>query len=252
MLEIILLSITQGITEFLPISSSAHLILISQYLKLNSENLTLDISLHLGSLIAVIIFFKNEILNFIQNKNLFIKIIFGSIPTIVVGYFLTISNLNDLLRSNNIIALSTILFGVLLYLSDQSKTNKNISDDLTLRLSFYIGLFQILSLISGVSRSGITMTGARFLKFNRIDFAKISFLYSIPTLCAVGFYGIWKIIDLKNLEITALNFWSIILSFIFSLITLKFFINFLKKFSLFFFMVYRTILGILILIYIYG
>jgi len=251
MLEIILLSITQGVTEFLPISSSAHLIIVSKFLNFSSENLTLDISLHLGSLVAVILFFKNEILNFFQNKYLFLIIIFGSLPTMIVGFLLIKLNIIDQLRNTSIIALTTIIFGLLLYLSDKSNTNKTILNNLTVKNSFYIGLFQILSLIPGVSRSGITITAARFLKFNRIDSAKISFLLSIPVLLTASSYGIFKIIEIKNLHITAQNFWAIILSFIFSFIALKFFIRFLKKFSFVFFVFYRVILGIIIFLYIY-
>lgn len=251
MLEIIILSAIQGITEFLPISSSAHLILASKFLNFSSENLTLDISLHLGSLLAVIIFFKNEILNFIQNKSLFIKIFIGSLPTMIVGFLLSKFNLIDQLRSNYLIALSTILFGVLLYLSDKSQTQKNLINNLSLKDSFFIGLLQILSLIPGVSRSGVTLTGARFLKYTRVESAKISFLFSIPTLIAVGSYSVIKVIELKSIQLTVNNIWAIALSFIFSLATLKIFINLIKKFTLIFFVIYRIILGIIILLYVY-
>ena len=247
MLEIILLSITQGITEFLPISSSAHLIIVSKFINFNYENLTLDISLHIGSLIAVILFFKNDILNFIQNKSLFLKIILGSLPTLIIGFLLVRFNIIDFFRNTYVIGITTILFGILLYFSDKSKTNKKISSDLTIKKCLYIGLLQTLAFIPGVSRSGITITAARFLKFDRIESAKISFLLSIPILSATSFYGFLKIIEAKNLVITTQNFWAMFLSFVFSFITLKFFTKFLKKFSLTFFMIYRVILGIIIL-----
>ena len=250
MLEIILLSIIQGITEFLPISSSAHLILLAEYFNFNNENLTFDISLHLGSLLAVIVFFKNEIFNFINNRPLLIKILIGTLPTMIAGFFLVKLNLIAQLRNTGVIAFTTILFGVLLYFSDKSKMNKKISNDFKIIDAFYIGLFQILSLIPGVSRSGVTITGARFLKFNRVESAKISFLLSIPTLFAVSSYSIIKIIELKNVEITSQNFLGIILSFLFSYITLKLFINFIKKFSLIFFVIYRILLGLIILFYV--
>lgn len=251
MLEIILLSIIQGVTEFLPISSSAHLVLISNYFSFNNENLNLDISLHFGSLLAVIFFFKKEIYNFVKNKSLFIKIIISSLPTILIGFLLIKFNFIDYFRNNFIIGLTTILFGILLYQSDKSETKKNSMEELSLKAAIYIGLFQVLALIPGVSRSGITITGARYLKFNRTESAKISFLLSIPTLTAVSVYGILKIILLKNIYLTTQNFWAVILSFAFSLITLKFFIKFLKKFSLVFFVVYRIILGMVILTYVY-
>ena len=246
MLEIILLSITQGITEFLPVSSSAHLIFVSKLINFNNENLTLDISLHFGSLLAVLFFFKKEILNFLNNKSLFLKIIVASLPSIIFGYLLVKLNIIDQLRNINVIGFTTIFFGLLLYISDKSKTNKNIVNDFKIKDSVYIGLAQIFSLIPGVSRSGITITCARFLNFNRIDSAKISFLLSIPTLLAVCAYNIIKIVQLNSLQITMQNFLGVILSFMFSLITLKIFINFVKKFSLIFFVFYRIFLGLLI------
>jgi len=251
MIEVIFLSIIQGVTEFLPISSSAHLILISKYLNFNNENLTLDISLHLGSLLAIVFFFKKDLLNFVKNKILFYKIIISSIPVIVFGYFLIKLNLLDFLRNFKIIGWCTILFGILLYFSDLVKIKKNISKDFRYSSALYIGFFQVLSLMPGVSRSGITITAARFLSFNRTDSAKISFLISIPTLAAISLYNLQNLLINKNFEISLLNFLGIFLSFIFSYITIKFFLKFLKKFSLLSFVIYRIILGFLILVYAY-
>ena len=247
MLEIILLSITQGITEFLPISSSAHLILLSKYLNFNNENLTLDISLHLGSLLAVIYFFKKEIFTFFENRSLFIKIILASLPTFIIGFFIVKLNIIEQIRNIQIIAFTTIIFGILLYISDRSEQKKNSVSLLNFKDSIYIGLLQVLSLIPGVSRSGITITGARFLNFSRIESAKISFLLSIPTLFAVSSYNILKIVELNNLQLTIENLGGLFLAFIFSLLTLKYFLNFLKRFSLLFFVIYRVFLGILII-----
>ena len=247
MKEIIFLSITQGITEFLPISSSAHLIIISKYFGFNNENLTLDISLHLGSLLAVIYFFKEKIFNFIQNKFLFTKIVVASIPTLLVGFLIVKLGIIQYLRNTYLIGITTIFFGILIYFSDKCKTTKNIEDNFNLRNAILIGVLQALSLIPGVSRSGITITCARFLNFNRVDSAKISFLLSIPTLTAVSFYTIIKLIELKNFQITLQNFWGLILSFVFSFIALKYFIKFLKSFSLNIFVIYRIILGVILL-----
>ena len=251
MLEVVFLSIAQGVTEFLPISSSAHLILISKYFNFSNENLTLDISLHLGSLLAIIIYFKTDLLNFIQNKIFFYKIILSSIPVMLCGYFLVKFDLIDFLRSYKIIGWSTVLFGVLLYFSDLIKTKKTIKKDFKYSSVLFIGLFQILSLMPGVSRSGITITAARFLKFDRSDSAKISFLISIPTLGAVSLYNLSNLFVEKNFELSMLNFLGIILSFFFSYLTIKFFIQFLRKFTFLPFVIYRIILGILILIYAY-
>ena len=251
MLEVIILSIVQGITEFLPISSSAHLILISKYFNFSNENLTLDVSLHLGSLLAIILYFRNELFDFINNKKLFFKILLSSIPVIVFGFFLIKLNLIDHLRNYKVIGWSTVIFGFVLYFSDRVKIKKTISHDFKYSTALYIGIFQILSLIPGVSRSGITISGARFFNFDRIDSAKISFLLSIPTLSAASLFNIQKLIIEKNFSISLLNLLGVLLSFLFSYITIKFLIKFLKKFSLFSFVVYRIILGFIILIYAY-
>ena len=118
MIEVIILSVVQGITEFIPVSSSAHLILISKYFNFNNSSLTLDVSLHIGSLLAIIVYFKKDIINFTKNKNIFLKIIISSIPTMIVGYFLIHFSIIDYLRDYKLIGWMTIIFGVLLYFSD--------------------------------------------------------------------------------------------------------------------------------------
>jgi undecaprenyl-diphosphatase len=251
MFEVIFLSIVQGVTEFLPISSSAHLILVSKYFNFNNESLTLDISLHLGSLLAIIFYFKEDFKNFINNKVLFFKIILSSIPLMFFGFLLIKFNLIDFLRSYKIIGWSTVFFGILLYLSDLIKVKKTIKKDFNFSSVLYIGFFQVLALIPGVSRSGITITGARFFNFSRFDSARISFLTAIPVLTAVSIYGFRKVLLEGNLEVSIINLFGIFLSFIFSYITIKFFFKFIKKFTLFYFMVYRVILGLIILFYAY-
>ena len=248
MIEIFILSIIQGITEFIPISSSSHLILISNFLEFNNQSLSVDISLHIGSFLAVIFFFKNDIFNFVKNKELFLKILISSLPVMVIGFFLVNFNLIDQLRSIKIIGLTTLIFGILLYFSDKFERKNIIEKDFNYKSAMIIGILQVLSLIPGVSRSGISITAARFLKFDRVDSAKISFLLSIPTLAAVSLFGIIDLVSNNNLNLSLYNILSIILSFIFSLITIKFFLNFLKKFSLKVFVVYRVFVGLMIIL----
>ena len=168
-----------------------------------------------------------------------------------MGYILVKYNLIDELRNIKIIAFTTLIFGVLLYISDKYKLQNNIENNFTFKSAIIIGIFQILSLIPGVSRSGITITAARLLNFNRLDSAKISFLLSIPTLGAVSIFGIKEIINSPNLDFSFLNFVAIFCSFLISLITIKFFLKFVKKFDLKYFVVYRITLGIVILIFAY-
>jgi undecaprenyl-diphosphatase len=250
-IEILILSLVQGITEFLPISSSSHLILISKYLNFDSQSLSIDVSLHIGSFLAVIFYFYKDIINFYENKMLFLKILISSIPIMVVGFFLVKSGAVEKIRSIEIIAWTTLIFGFLLYISDKFELKKNIKNDFNLKSAIFIGLLQISSLIPGVSRSGIAIAAARFLKFKRTDAAKISFLISIPILGAVSGYGFMNILFTKNINFTIINLLAIILSFLFSLLTIKYFLKYIKKFSLNIFVYYRLLLGFILLMITY-
>ena len=249
MIEIFILSLIQGITEFLPISSSSHLILVSEFLDFKNQSLSIDVSLHIGSFMAVVIYFYKDISNFFYNKVLFFKIFISSIPVMIIGFFLVKSGLIEKIRNLETIAWTTIIFGILLYISDRFKLEKKIKNNFSYKSAIFIGFLQILSLIPGVSRSGIAITAARLLNFKRIDSAKISFLISIPILGAVSFFGLKNLIMEENGTLTKVNLISILLSFIFSFITIKYFLNYLKKFNLNFFVFYRILLGVIILLF---
>jgi len=251
MVEIFLLSLVQGITEFLPISSSSHLIILSKYTNFDNQSLGIDISLHIGSFLAVITYFHKDIINFFHNKNLFLKILTASIPVIVFGFILVQTNLIEQLRNIKVIGWSTLIFGILLYISDRYKLEKNIPINFNFKSAIFIGFFQVLSLIPGVSRSGISITAARFLNFKRFDAAKISFLLSIPTLGAVSIFGLKNILTTEETYISVLNLVSIFLSYIFSLITIKYFLKYIENFSLNIFVIYRVLLGVILLIIAY-
>ena len=246
-IEILILSAIQGISEFLPVSSAAHLVLVSKYYAFTNQNLLIDICLHLGSLIAIIVYFRNDLFNFIKNKNFLIRILVGTIPIIPVGYILYQTGLIDQLRNLEVIGWMSLIFGILLYLSDRSKVTKKIDTEFTNKSAVFIGLFQILALIPGVSRSGITITSGRLLGFNRFDSAKISFFLSIPALSAASFLGIYNIYKEGNTELNFLAIIAVIFSFIFSYITIALFFIFIKKFSLSIFIIYRIALSFFIL-----
>ena len=142
-IEILILSAVQGISEFLPISSSAHLILVSNLFEIKASSLLIDISLHLGSLFAIIFYFRKDLFNLRQNKKLLNLIIVGSLPLIIFGYILYYTELIYLLRNIKIIAWTTLIFGVVLFFSDQRKTDQNISTNLNIKSIIFIGLFQI-------------------------------------------------------------------------------------------------------------
>ena len=252
MTEVFILSIVQGITEFIPVSSSSHLVILTKLMNF-SGGVLLDISVHIGSFFAVIIYFRKDLIDYSKDLKILSLFLIASIPVILSGYLLTKYNLVNNLRTLEIIGWATILFGILLYISDKIKVKNKFEKNFDLGVAFKIGLLQCFSLIPGVSRSGIVITASRFLKFDRIDSAKISFLLSIPTLLAVSCYGFFKMIQEGKSIQNEINYLSIILSFIFSYLTIKYLLLYLKKFSLNFFVIYRICLGVILLstIYIY-
>ena len=248
--EIFLLSIIQGVSEFIPVSSAAHLILASSIYEFRNQSLLIDISLHLGSLMAILFYFKDDIFNFKKNKNLFYKIIIGTLPLIIFGYFLYSTNIIYQFRNIKVIAWATLFFGILIYIADKNKFFKKIDTDFTIRSVLIIGFFQVIALIPGVSRAGITITAGRILGFDRTDSTKISFYLSIPALAGASALGI-KDLFKENIEFNFLVIVGVFLSFIFSLITIKFFLKFIKKFSLNLFVVYRIFLATVLFYIIY-
>ena len=248
--ETLILSIIQGISEFIPVSSSAHLLIISRLSDFNVSNLQLDISLHLGSLLAIILFFRKELINIINNKNIFLLIILGSIPLVIVGYIFYSTNLIDQFRNLKVVAWTTLIFGILLYFSDKFELKNKISSELNIKSIIIRGLFQILSIIPGVSRSGIVITASRFLKFDRVESSKIAFYLSIPALAGASFLGFKDIIN-DQINFDNIFIFSTLASFLFSYFTIKYFLIYVKMFSLSFFVIYRIVLSIILFSIIY-
>ena len=249
-IEVLILSAIQGISEFLPISSSAHLILVSSLYEFKNSSLLIDISLHLGSLFAIIYYFREDLLNVRSNKRLLGLIIIGSIPLIIVGYVLYSTGIIYNLRNIKVIAWTTLVFGIILYIADKNRFDKKISSNLNLQAILFISLFQVLSLVPGVSRAGITITAARILKFNRLDSGKISFLLSIPALAGASFLGL-KDVFTQSIEFNYLVIIAILTSFIFSFVTVKFFLIYINKFSMNAFVIYRIIIALILFALIY-
>lgn len=251
--NIILLSLIQGITEFLPISSSAHLILFPFLLKISDQGTIIDISAHIGSLFAVLYFyrkdFKEILTNLIHKKDnkLFLKLCIATLPTLILGVLFFILKIN--LRNPEIIIYTSIIFGTLFYLSDVfGKKIKNFNE-ISLKDTIFIGLAQMIAIIPGVSRSGITTTTALASGIKREDALKFSFLLSVPTIIFAGIGGAFDLIN-KSEQINIIPIVSTILfSFIFSLLAIKFMICWIKKSSFKIFAIYRIILGILLYLY---
>lgn len=251
MLEIFILSIVQGITEFLPISSSAHINLISKLTNFSFSGLLMDISLHVGSFFAVLIYFRKEIFEMLRNFKKLSYLVAAVLPILILGFLVSNMDLADNLRSLKVIGWMTIIFGILLFMSDKSAIKKNYKSEFNLKDALIIGLIHSIAIIPGVSRSGVAITACRFLSYSRVDSAKISFLISIPTLLAVSIYGIYSLNLNKDIELQSLSILSILGSFFFSYITIKYFLIYLRKFNLNLIVGYRIVFGVMVLLITY-
>jgi undecaprenyl-diphosphatase len=265
-LHIVILAFIQGATEFLPISSSGHLALTHGFL--NPENtanyqksaLILDISVHIGTLFAVLLYFRHDLLGFLSiigknndenNKNIPLCAIIASIPVIIVGFFVYMAA-PDILRSVEITAWCTLIFAILLWVADKKgKTNRTL-DDIKVRDALYIGIMQAIALIPGTSRSGITMTGARMLGFNRVESARFSMFLAIIAISGAGTLGGIDIINSEDTVIQAEALIAAAISFIVSWVSIAFMMKWLEKASFKPFIIYRIFLGIILLSLLYN
>ena len=250
-IETSILAFIQGFTEFIPVSSSAHLIIISKISNLNVSSLQLDISLHLGSLLAIIFYFRKDLLNITKNKSLFLLIVLGSIPLIIVGYFFYSLGLIENFRNLKVIAWTTLIFGILLFIADRSTIKNKINNNLNLKNILLIGIFQVLAIIPGVSRSGIIITASRFLNFDRVDSSKISFYLSIPALAGASVLSMKDIIN-TNIDMNFLFIFAVLLSFFVSYLTIKYFLIYVRNFNLNLFVYYRTFLALILFVIAYS
>ena len=257
-IQTIILAIIQGLTEFLPISSSAHLILISQISGWDDQGLLVDVALHFGTLLAVVYYFRSEIVKMFEPHhfssaqtllNSPIGIItIATIPIVIVGGLFN-DFIEQNLRSPSIIAVASIFFGILLYFADLKRAKKDEVLELTLLLGLLIGLSQILALIPGTSRSGITITMALFLGLSRVEALKFSFMLAIPVISAAT---ILQSIELFDTQLIDINFLHLLLgvftSFIIAFLTIRWFIEFVNRIGMLPFVIYRIFLGLFIFI----
>ena len=251
--EGILLAVIQGLTEFLPISSSAHLILFSEFMGSN-QNLFYDVSLHLGTLMAVCIYFRSDLIEMVysifKNKSLFNNLLLrqlfiSCIPTLFLGFIL-VDLIDEHLRTSPVIATTTIFFGFVLFLATFSKSNKTHIEEITLRDALIIGLAQSLALIPGTSRSGITISAGLLLGLDSKTASKFSFLIAIPTIGAIALYQLLST-DLEFLiRYFQINLLGLIVSFVVAYATIDFFIRFINRIGFLPFILYRIVLGILL------
>ena len=258
---IIILSIVQGITEFLPISSSAHLIIIPKFFLDLSANRSFDVSLHFGSLLAVMFYLKKDLLKIITDT-IFLKtnnegfiilknLIISSVPVVIVGFLVHINDFS-IIRSLELIGWTTLIFGILLGLADKNLKVIKFFKSLDLKDALVIGIAQTLAIIPGTSRSGVVITAGLWLGFSRFDAAKYSLLLSIPVIIAATTLESINLFIEKGLFFNYEMIMGMIFSFCVALITIRLFMNWINNASLKIFVVYRIILGILILAYAYN
>ena len=261
LVQVIVLAFVQGITEFLPISSSAHLILPKELLGWPDQGLAFDVAVHVGTLSAVIIYFRQEIYALTggwfqsvagRGTNTDAKIawyiIFATIPAGLAGLIFG-DFIEENLRSTSVIAATTILFGVVLAVADRLPTRAKELAQLTLLAAIIIGCAQALALIPGTSRSGITITAALFLGFSRTDAARFSFLLSIPIILLSGGY--------KGLELmlgeTQVDWFSLLLGVVLSgfsaYLCIHYFLSFINRLSMMPFVIYRLLLGLFLIVF---
>ena len=258
-LQLLIIALVQGITEFLPISSSGHLILIPHFTHFPDQGPMIDVAVHIGSLVAIVIYFWRDVLGLArggfatvgigrdpEHRRLFLWIVAGTIPAIAFGLFLKLGGYLDGFRSTHLVAINLIVYGILLGLADRFGRQEKDFEDASLRDSVLIGLAQAMALIPGTSRSGITMTAARFLGYKRVEAARFSFLLAIP---AVAGAGVLALLDLA--EATVEMQWDALIAgtmtFVAAFATMAFLMNFLKKASMLVFVAYRVAMGLALL-----
>ena len=254
-LQYFLIGIIQGVTEFLPISSSGHLILFGKLSNWQDQGLFTDIAVHFGTLFAVIVYLRKDIyyllLNLFQFRifedQIIFKIILSTLPAILLGYFIY-DYVSLYFRSIQLIAISSIVFAIILYFADKINIQAKSWQNITYTEALLIGLFQVLAFIPGASRAGVTITAARFLGYDRINATRFSMLLSIPIILASMTLSL---INAFNEEQAVVNFYNsfsaALVAFISALLSIIFLMRFIKQANFNIFIIYRIILGIILL-----
>jgi undecaprenyl-diphosphatase len=262
--HIILLAAVQGVTEFLPISSSGHLILTPALTGSADQGLLVDVSVHVGTLLAVLIYFWRDVFAMIEGffrlltgritpgARMTLHIIIATIPVVAVGLYMKQSGLEEQMRSVEIIAWTTLGWGVVLWIADRVGMTINRIEHMRWGGALFIGLAQVLSLVPGTSRSGITMTAARFMGYERSDAAQFSMLMSIPVIIGAGLLAGLDLHAAGNMKLNREVMIAVGFSFLTALITIALLMSWLKKASFTPFAIYRILLGGALLVWVYG
>jgi len=265
LLQLFLVAVIQGITEFLPISSSGHLILLPNLTGMDDQGQVIDVAVHIGTLLAVCLYFRSDVALatrgfvhlFTGNGNsdaarLFKNLVVATIPVVIAGLILSITGLDDAMRSVAVIGWTMLGFGVVLYIFDQIGKTDQTFDGWSLKQALILGLWQAVALIPGTSRSGITITGARAMGFNREHAARIAMLMSIPTILASGTLLTIEVLSTANMQVARDGAIAAGFAFVAALAALTLMMRLLKSVSFTPYVVYRVVLGIALLWYAYS
>ena len=262
--QLIILAVVQGITEFLPISSSAHLVLTPMLFGWEDQGVLIDTAVHLGSLFAVLVYFWREVkdavigpVRLFENVSrkeplcweakLALLLIIATIPVIIMGVILSAYDAVDGLRTIEVIGWTTLIFGILLYVADQYSPSELELRDWGWMSAVFMGLAQAIALIPGTSRSGITMTAGRFLGFERRESARISMLMAIPAILAASAKGVYDLYKDGNDGLMVDAFIAAVLAFVSAYVALVLMMRMLRRVSFTPFVIYRIVLGVFLL-----
>lgn len=261
--QAIILAILQGLTEFLPISSSAHLILPSQLLGWPDQGLAFDVAVHVGTLLAVMSYFRKDIVDitkgfidstFLAKPNMNGKlawcIVLATIPAGIVGICLN-GSVEEYLRNSLVIATTTTVFGVLLWYADRKPNLTTPLSHISFKQAVIIGCAQALALIPGTSRSGITITAAMLMGFDRQSAARFSFLLSIPLILLAGSYKTYELLSTTSPIPWSFIFIGALVSCISAYVCIYLFLKLIEQLSMTPFVIYRLLLGAFLFIGVY-
>jgi len=267
-LHLTILALIQGLTEFLPVSSSAHLILPAKILGWRDQGPLIDVMAHFGSLFAVMLYFRKDVGAIISgafdllhrklnpNSVLALNLIIATPPALLFGAFLRFGGWDEAIRSPVIIAITTIVFGILLWLSDIMGKETRTTEDLTWRGAFGLGMAQAMALIPGTSRSGITMTAARAIGLTRVEAARFSMLMSLPIIGVGGLFALYSLAGASESELggasLADGLWVAALSFVAAFACISLFMKWISRIGMLPFMLYRLALGGALLIWVFS
>lgn len=265
MFHLILIAVLQGVTEFLPVSSSGHLILLPNLTGLQDQGQVIDVAVHIGSLFAVILYFWPDVKDAVfgmtrllrgkvdtKGASLALNLCIATIPVVIAGLILKLTGLNDMLRSIALIGWTMLIFGVVLYWADRTGARTNTLERWTIKDAVIMGCWQAVALLPGTSRSGIVITGARHLGYDRQDAARISMLMSIPTIIASGVLIGGEVFATADAAAARDGAMAAVFSCIAALIALSLMMRLLRSISFTPYVIYRIALGLVLLMIAYS